>query len=85
MVRVLAPKPRLIIFDNADRSLDRDGYNLVYNLLARLKGKATIILSSDDHNLTAQASRFFSLQDGRLVETPRTDSRKDIFYRELKL
>jgi ABC-type bacteriocin/lantibiotic exporter with double-glycine peptidase domain len=85
MVRVLAPKPRLIIFDNADRSLDRDGYNLVYNLLARLKGKATIILSSDDHNLTAQASRFFSLQDARLVEIPRTDSKKDIFYRELKL
>lgn len=86
MVRVLAPKPRLILFDNADRSLDRDGYNLVYNLLARLKGKATIIISSDDHNLTAQASRFYSLTDGRLVEnSPHSDSKKNIYYRELKL
>lgn len=86
MVRVLAPKPRLILFDNADRSLDRDGYNLVYNLLARLKGKATIILSSDDHNLTAQASRFYSLTDGRLVEnSPHSDNKKNLYYRELKL
>lgn len=86
MVRVLAPKPRLILFDNADRSLDRDGYNLVYNLLARLKGKATIILSSDDHNLTAQASRFYSLTDGHLVEhSPHTDNKKNVYYRELKL
>ena len=86
MVRVLAPKPRLILFDNADRSLDRSGYNLVYNLLARLKGKATIILSSDDHNLTAQASRFYFLTDGRLVEqSPHSDSKKNVYYRELKL
>lgn len=86
MVRVLAPKPRLIIFDNADRSLDRDGYNLVYNLLARLKGKASIILSSDDHNLTAQASRFYTIQDGRLAEVPEShDTRKNIYSRELKL
>ncbi len=86
MVRVLAPKPRLILFDNADRSLDRDGYNLVYNLLARLKGKATIIISSDDHNLTAQASRFYSLTDGRLVEnSPHSHSKKNVYYRELKL
>src|SRR5690606_17425975 len=33
MARVLAPKPRVILFDSADRSLDREGYNLVYNLL----------------------------------------------------
>lgn len=86
MVRVLAPKPRLILFDNADRSLDRNGYNLVYNLLARLKGKATIILSSDDHNLTAQASRFYFLADGRLAEqSPHADSKKNVYYRELKL
>lgn len=86
MVRVLAPKPRLILFDNADRSLDRSGYNLVYNLLARLKGKATIILSSDDQNLTAQASRFYVLSGGRLVEqSPQSDSRKNVQYRELKL
>jgi len=86
MVRVLAPKPRLILFDNADRSLDRNGYNLVYNLLARLIGKATIILSSDDHNLTSQASRHFRIEEARLKEIPHLANKKiDTGYRELKL
>ncbi len=86
MVRVLAPKPRIILFDNADRSLDRDGYNLVYNLLARLMGKATLVISSDDHNLTSQASRFFSIEKGVLIETQKnTDGRKNVAYRELRL
>lgn len=68
MVRVLAPKPRLIIYDNADRSLDRAGYNLVYNLLGRLSGKATMIVCSDDRNITSQASRHFFLNKGALQE-----------------
>lgn len=86
IVRNLAPKPRIILFDNADRSLDRDGYNLIYNLLARLIGKATMILSSDDHNLTSQASRYFSINQGRLNETPRQDlGRKNMAYKELRL
>lgn len=69
MVRVLAPKPRIILFDNADRSLDREGYNLVYNLLARLKSKATLVICSDDHNLLTQASRFYSIQKGKITQT----------------
>jgi ATP-binding cassette subfamily C protein LapB len=86
MVRVLAPKPRIILFDNADRSLDRDGYNLVYNLLARLMGKATIIISSDDYNLTSQASRFFSIEKGILTEIPKTaGTRKTMAYKELRI
>lgn len=67
IVRALALKPRLILFDGADRTLDREGYALIYSLLARLKGKATMILVTDDHNISALATRRFSLQDGRLV------------------
>ncbi len=86
MVRVLAPKPRIIIFDNADRALDRDGYNLVYNLLARLIGKATLIISSDDHNLTSQASRTFKIEKGTLTETIKAEStRKNMTLKELRL
>lgn len=86
MVRVLAPKPRIILFDNADRSLDRDGYNLVYNLLARLMGKATLVISSDDYNLTSQASRFFSIEKGILTEVPKmAGTRKTTAYKELRI
>lgn len=68
MARVLAPKPRILIFDNADRALDREGYNQIYNLLTRLKGKATLIISSDDQNLTAHATRKIRIENGHLIE-----------------
>lgn len=70
MARVLAPKPRLLIFDNADRSLDRKGYNQIYNLLTRLKGKATLIICSDDQNLTAHATRKIHIENAQTYELP---------------
>lgn len=67
MVRVLAAKPRLILFDNADRSLDREGYSLIHSLFARLKGKATLIMVSDDQNMQALADRAVHLENGSLT------------------
>lgn len=68
MARVLAPKPRIILFDDADRALDRDGYNLVYNLLARLTSKVALIIISDDYNLRGLTEKTFSLRDGALFD-----------------
>lgn len=87
MVRVLAPKPHIIVFDNADRGLDRQGYNAVYSLLARLKGKATLILISGDRNIRSLADRFFTLDNGALEETP-ADAKNTAhiqIYRELQI
>ncbi len=86
MVRVLAPKPRLILFDNADRALDREGYNLVYSLLARLKGKAGMIIVSDDFNIRGLASRFYRLENGKLMETQEAYSTNPVKpYTELRI
>lgn len=73
IVRALATKPRLVLFDNADRGLDREGYNLIYRLLARLKGRATMILISDDENVRGLANRACILADGKLMEIPVAD------------
>lgn len=70
MVRVLAPRPRIILFDDADRALDREGYNLVYNLLAQLSGQVILIVISDDYNLRGLTERVFKLDGGRLIEMP---------------
>lgn len=78
MVRVLAPKPRIILFDNADRALDRNGYNMVYNLLARLKGKVTMILISDDRNIRALADRVYTLEKGSIYKTPLDNEQRSI-------
>lgn len=86
MVRVLATKPRLILFDNADRSLDKDGYTMIYSLLARLKGKASMILISDDLNIRSLAERQYSLNNGSLIQGGNKTNKGNIRpYQELRL
>lgn len=86
IVRVLATKPRIILFDNADRSLDRDGYTMIYSLLARLKGRASMILISDDQNIRRLADRSYQLHGGRLVVANDEHAERIIKpYQELRL
>lgn len=85
MVRVLATKPRIILFDNADRSLDKEGYSMIYSLLARLKGKATMILVSDDLNIKALAGRHYHLENGLLNIADKGQKTNIEAYKELRL
>lgn len=68
IARALRCKPRIILFNRADRSLDRDGYQHVFNLLARLKGKATIVMVSDDENLIRLCDQVYLLEDAKLKQ-----------------
>lgn len=86
ITRTLASKPRIILFDNAERALDKNGYGMVYSLLARLKGKATMVLLSDDRNIRALADKHYVLADGKLVAGEDTYSKGNVRpYKELKL
>lgn len=69
LVRVLANKPAILLFDDADRALDKTGYNLLFRLIGRLKGKTTIILITQDQNLLSFADVFFHLEQGILTTT----------------
>ena len=68
MVRSLALRPKLILFDNADSALDQQSYELVYHLFDRLSSKITLILCSNDSFLHDLATRHMVLQDGLLVD-----------------
>lgn len=81
MVRVLAPRPRIILFDDADRALDREGYNLVYNLLAQLTGQVILIMISDDYNLRGLTEKTFRLEGGKLQETHSATATTDMTHR----
>ena len=87
IARVLLNKPKIILFNNADKGLDREGYNHLIKLLTLLKGKVTMIITTDDHNIGKLADRNFILKDGRLNEVATEDS--SIFevkpYKELKI
>jgi ATP-binding cassette subfamily C protein LapB len=86
IVRALAAKPKIIIYDNADQSLDKSGYQTIYNFLARLKGKATLILVSNDHNIQTLADDHYVLTNGTLVrQEASATNRKIIPYKELSL
>ncbi len=75
IARVLANKPRIILFDNADRGLDKHGYNKVFQLLGRLKPRTVMIIISDDRNILRLADREYYAHNGRLQETAPADSK----------
>ncbi|NEW94972.1 ATP-binding cassette domain-containing protein [Rhodopseudomonas sp. BR0M22] len=67
MVRSLATRPRVILFDNADRGLDRAGYARFSRFIGRIRGQAAMVLVSDDNNLADHTTKAFALTDGHLV------------------
>lgn len=76
IARVLANKPKILLWDNADRALDRAGYNAVFKLFGRLKGKATMVIVSDDRSFLRLASKEYVLSGGHLKEKDYSDDSK---------
>lgn len=64
--RILMHKPSVLLFDQSDRALDKDGYNLLFRLIGRLKGQCTMILVTHDQNLMSFADHFYELSNGKL-------------------
>lgn len=67
LARVLMHKPSVLLFDDADRALDKIGYNRLFSLLGRMKDKSTLVIVSHDQNLLSLADRFYTLHQGRLL------------------
>lgn len=68
IARVMAWNPGIVLFDNADRNLDRNGYRAVYRLLLHVKAQKSLVLVSDDPNFTALATRHVRLEQNGLRE-----------------
>lgn len=66
IARVLVNKPRILLFDHADKSLDKDGYNHLFKLLGQLKGQATMVLCSNDRNILHLAQEEYLLDNGQI-------------------
>ena len=87
VARVLANKPRIILFDNADRGLDKKGYNLGFKLLGRLKPKVILIMISDDRNILRLVDQEYFIKQGRLQESKPADSKiySTLPFREFRI
>jgi ATP-binding cassette, subfamily C, bacterial LapB len=55
LARVFARNPAILLFENADRALDKEGYNLLFRQIGRMKGRTTILLATRDQNLLSFA------------------------------
>lgn len=77
IARALVSRPRIILFDEANSSLDGAGDAHVRQLLGELKGDRTILLVSHRPSLLKLADRIYDIHDGRLHERPRLSERTD--------
>lgn len=68
IVRALVRKPSVILFDEANISLDMRGDQLLRNYFAQQKGKCTMVLVTHRPSLISLADKVYSLVDGRLQE-----------------
>ena len=70
LARALAPRPRVVLFNQADTGLDLQSYAMLSTLLGKLRGHATVVLSTADANLQGLATHRLSL--GKRTFTSRT-------------
>lgn len=66
IARALAARPKVVLFDESNTSLDYDADQRLRACLADLKGEASLVLVSQRPSLRQLADRVFELQDGRL-------------------
>ena len=67
IARTLAVQPKLVLFDEPNRNLDDESYNILFKVLAKLKGHATIILISSDNNLSSLADTTYMIDNKKIV------------------
>lgn len=67
IARVLAMKPKIILFDQADKNLDQESYGTLFKFLGKIKGRATLILITNDENLSSLADTHYDIKDKTLL------------------
>lgn len=70
IARVLGLRPRIILFDDADRNLDRNGYKNIISTLGNMRRDTCLILVTDDKYISRLAQFHFELTPGGLVPVP---------------
>lgn len=68
IIRALVRKPSVILFDEANISLDMHGDQLLRDYFAELKGTCTMVLVTHRPSLISLADKIYSLVDGHLHE-----------------
>lgn len=78
LVATLARAPTLLLFDEANGSLDFESDKLLLNALKRRKGRIAMIIVTQRPSYSALADRKYSLENGKLEEINDDDFMKRI-------
>lgn len=70
IARAIVTKPEVILFDEANTSLDMAGDEILKNALLQLKDQSTIILVSHRPSLLKISDSGYKIQNRRVVSTP---------------
>ncbi len=74
LVRILAAKPKVIVYYFSEEALDKSAYTALYELLLKVKSKVTLIITSNDPNITALADTFYEIKNNTLVRLDKNPS-----------
>ncbi|MCQ8783766.1 ATP-binding cassette domain-containing protein [Mangrovibrevibacter kandeliae] len=85
ILRALATRPKLILLDNADRGLDRDGYAKLCRFIGKVQGQAAFVIVSDDANLQGYATRRYRLEADGLHLVADFEAQMRTSYLDLRL
>ena len=66
LARAMINNPSLIIADEPTGELDKKGTKIVMNLIMQMKNKYTILILSNNEDLSEYCDELFSLKDGNL-------------------
>ena len=73
IVRALTCSPSVILFDEANTSLDMSSDRQLCDYLAQQRGQRTLVLVTHRPSLMALATKVYHIADGRLLEGPAPD------------
>jgi len=68
IARALVDKPRILLFDEANTSMDGSGDAMLRAILERLKGRVTLVMVSQRPSMLSLADRIFEIDGSNLQE-----------------
>jgi ATP-binding cassette subfamily C protein len=78
IARALVHRPRLLILDEATAALDAETEAAVWSVVAKLRGRTTVVAISHQPALTGVADRIYHLEDGRVRDVTATRGSREV-------